>query len=39
VPDRQAGENVETLGDTLAKMMPEALDDIMASTNEGPDTW
>ena len=39
MPGRQAEGNLETLGDTLAKMMPETLDDIMASTNEGPDTW
>ena len=38
MPGRQAEENLETLGDTLAKMMPEALDDIMARTSEGPDT-
>lgn len=28
---RQAGENIETLGDTLAKMMAKSLDDIMPS--------
>ena len=31
--------NVETLGDTRAKMMTKALDDIMPSKSEGADTW
>ena len=36
---RQAGENIKTLGDTLAKMMAKTLDDIMPSRGKGPDTW
>ena len=39
VTGRQAGENIETLGDTLAKMMAKTLDDIMPSRGKGPDTW
>ena len=39
VPGRQAGGNVETFGETLARMVAEALDDIIASRSEGPDTW
>lgn len=31
MPGRQAGENVETLGDTLARMVAEALYDIKSS--------
>ena len=38
VPGRQEGENIETLGDTLTKMMAEALDDITPSRSEGSDT-
>ena len=38
MPGRQAEGNFKTLGDTLAKMMHEALDDIMARTSKGPDT-
>ena len=37
-PGRQGGENVETLGNTSGKMT-KALDDIMPSRSEGPDTW
>ena len=32
-------KNAETLGDTRTKMMTKALDDIMPSKSEGPDTW
>lgn len=39
VTGREAGENIETLGDTLAKMMAKTLDDIMPSRGKGPDTW
>ena len=39
MPGRQAGGNVETFGETLARMVAEALDDIIASRSEGPDTW
>ena len=31
VPGKQKRENIETLGDTLTKMMAEALDDITRS--------
>ena len=37
--DKQGKKNVETLGDTRAKMMTKALDDIMARKSEQPDTW
>ena len=39
MPGRQAGGNVKTLGEKLAKMMGEALDDIIASRSKGPDIW
>ena len=39
VPERQAAENVETLGDTVVRMVAEALYDIKSSRSEEPDTW
>ena len=39
MPGKQAGGNVERLGEKLAKMMANALDDEIASRSKGPDTW
>lgn len=39
VPGREAGDNVETLGDTLARMVVEALCDIKSSKSQGTNTW
>ena len=39
VPGREAGDNVETLGDTLARMVVQALCDIKSSKSQGKDTW
>ena len=36
---RQAEEKDRDTWRHTLKMMPEALDDRMASTSEGPDTW
>lgn len=38
VPARQAGKNVKTLGDTLARIVAGALYDIRSSKSKGPDT-
>ena len=37
-PGREARENVETLGDTVARMVIEALYDIKSRGSELPDT-
>ena len=39
MPRRQAEDNVKTLGETLARMVAEALFDIKARRSERPDTW
>ena len=39
VPERQEAETLETLGDTVARVVVEALYDIKSSRSEGPDTW
>ena len=39
MPASQAGDNVKTLGEALARMVAEALFDIKASRSERPDTW
>ena len=39
MPGRQAGHNVKTLGETLARMVAKALFDIKASRSQRPDTW
>ena len=39
MPGKQAGDNVKTLGEALARMVAEALYDIKASRSERPDTW
>ena len=35
---KEAGENVETLGNTLARIVTEALNDLKSRRSEGPDT-
>ena len=39
MPGKQAEDNVNTLGEALARMVTEALFDIKASRSERPDTW
>ena len=38
MPGREARENLETLGNTLARMVREALNDLKSKRSEGTDT-
>ena len=38
MPGREARENLETLGNTLATIVREALSDLKSRRSEGPDT-
>lgn len=38
VPGKEARENVETLGNTLARIVTEALNDLKSRRSEEPDT-
>ena len=38
VPGKEARENVETLGNTLGRIVTELLNDLKSRKSEGPDT-
>lgn len=38
VPGKEERENVETLGNTIGRMVTEALNDLRSRRSEGPDT-
>ena len=38
MPSREARENLETLGNTLARMVKEAQNDLKSRRSEGQDT-